>query len=120
MRRTVSILIVIALLLLSCPIALAAPRAIAVHSATEDLWADPKGEFLSAYHAGKVFELYSQSGMKITAHGLKHSSADSLSDDELIEEFSNDKENLKRAFNVAFVALRMYTGRLRIAQYSIE
>ena len=45
-------------------IALAAPRAIAVHSATEDLWADPKGEFLSAYHAGKVFELYGKEPLK--------------------------------------------------------
>ncbi len=45
-------------------IALAAPRAIAVHSATEDLWADPKGEYLSAYHAGKVFELYGKEPLK--------------------------------------------------------
>ncbi|MBR2625519.1 MAG: acetylxylan esterase [Lentisphaeria bacterium] len=41
-----------------CLLALVAPRCLCVHSATEDLWADPKGEYLSLYHAGKAFELF--------------------------------------------------------------
>lgn len=43
-------------------IALAAPRYIAVHSATEDQWADPTGEYLATYYAGPAFQLFGMSG----------------------------------------------------------
>jgi hypothetical protein len=39
-------------------LALTAPRALYVTSATKDLWADPTGTFLSLKEAGKVYALY--------------------------------------------------------------
>jgi hypothetical protein len=44
-------------------LALIAPRALYVASADEDLWADPKGEFLSLAHASPAFELFGHRGL---------------------------------------------------------
>ncbi len=44
-------------------ISLMAPRPVCIASATEDLWADPKGEFLSGVHAAEVYRLFGAEGL---------------------------------------------------------
>ena len=43
-----------------------APRGLYVTSASQDLWADPRGEYLAWFHAGEAFELYGDPPVEVS------------------------------------------------------
>ena len=45
-------------------LSLIAPRKLAVASAADDLWSDPYGEYLGAFHAGEVYALFGADVLK--------------------------------------------------------
>ncbi len=47
-------------------LALMAPRPLYIASAQEDLWADPKGEFLGAKNAGPAYQLFQKQGVVVS------------------------------------------------------
>jgi acetyl esterase/lipase len=51
-------------------IALMAPRAVAIASASEDTWAGQRGEFCAAALASPVWELYGQKGLETRGRGF--------------------------------------------------
>ena len=57
-------------------LALIAPRPLAVASADEDLHADPRGEYLSAYHASPVWSLWNRRGLSSAVPPASGKSAD--------------------------------------------
>ncbi len=44
-----------------------APRPVCVYSGVEDTWADPRGQYLSAYYASEVYRLLGKQGLESEA-----------------------------------------------------
>ncbi len=53
-------------------LSLMAPRPLYVASAEGDTWSDPKGEFLSAKEAGRVYALFGKKGIDVDSMPLLH------------------------------------------------
>lgn len=62
-------------------LALIAPRPLHVASATNDLWADPKGEHLALKHARPVYQLLGRDAATTTTHHLREGVHDITAED---------------------------------------
>ena len=78
-------------------IALIAPRPVYIASAEEDLWADPKGEFLSGVFANPVYALFGLTGLPV-----------------------KEMPEVNRPIQTGFIGYHIRTGRHDINSYDWE
>jgi hypothetical protein len=91
-------------------IALIAPRRVYVTSADEDLWADPRGEFLACLHADPVFRLLGVAGLGTTSLAPREGDDDS----------SQTMPPLDEPITGGHIGYHVRTGRHALTDYDWE